>query len=204
MSTTVKKTRDRYREFRSKLSQEIRQSDVLPKDLQHRMLSEIDKRLDLDVDSLLSSPKLKIQLSPAELDRQLLDLYNKVADNPGSDILRTVLGGANVGRQSYYLKQQARKEKTRSRIEKESKVSIPQFLDDEGVGGNKSVTTWVKKTLRRNMNSDVMKSSKDKTTMTISPFGVSSGNRIRTHQPVAIKAGQFTHTRPSRVPSLLI
>ena len=75
ISTTVKKTRRLYRQFRSNLSKEIRQSYVLPKDIQLRLLKELDKRLDLDVDELLESPKLKVKLSPAELDRQLLEFY---------------------------------------------------------------------------------------------------------------------------------
>ena len=97
LSRTVTNTREIYREFRSNLSQEIRQSKILPLDIQNRMLTELDKRLDLDVDELLSSPKLKLQLSPAELDRQLLDLYKAVTDNPSSDFMRTVLlGGKHV------------------------------------------------------------------------------------------------------------
>ncbi len=118
------------------------------------MLAELDKRLDIDVDELLSSPKLKFQLSPAELDRQLLDLYNAIIDNPGSDIIRTVLGGANVGRQSYYLKQQALKAKRTAKLESsESKAAMPQFLEDVGIGENATATTWIKRTLRRNLQS---------------------------------------------------
>jgi len=152
ISRTVKNTRDRYRDFRSKLAQEIRQSKVLPEDIKNGMLTEIDKRLDVDVDELLASPKLKIQLSPAELDRQLLDLYNSVSENPGTDILRTVMGGANVGRQSYYIKNQALKAKARARIESREANSItPQFLEDDGVDENRSATKWIKRALRRNL-----------------------------------------------------
>ena len=71
------------------------------------MVKELDKRLDLDVDELLASPKLKVQLSPAELDRKLLEFYNSVTEGPGGDVLRMIGGGANVGRQTYYMKQQA-------------------------------------------------------------------------------------------------
>lgn len=146
LSRTVKNTRERYREFRSNLSQEIRQSNVLPADIQQPILAELDKRLDIDVDELLSSPKLKLQLSPAELDRQLLELYKAVADNPSSDILRSVMGGSNVGRQGYYIKQQALKAKTKARME--SAQYKPHFSDDFGDG---VATKWIKKTLRRNL-----------------------------------------------------
>lgn len=152
-SRTVKSTRARFREFRSKLSQEITQSRVLPLELQDKMLGELDKRLNLDVDELLGSPKLKIQLSPAELDRQLLDLYNTISENPGADIFRTVMGGANVGRQNLYIRQQMRNEaKGRARKEsKGSRITAPQFLDDVGGSESRSATKWIKKALRKNM-----------------------------------------------------
>lgn len=155
ISKTVKITRARFREFRSKLAQEIAQSRVLPLELQEKMLGELDKRLDLDVDELLGSPKLKIQLSPAELDRQLLELYNTISENPGADIFRTVMGGANVGRQNMYIREQMRKEsKARALKERRSGgAMIPQFLDDVGGGDTRSATKWVKKALRRNMQS---------------------------------------------------
>ena len=133
------------------MAQEIRQSKVLPNDIQNRMLNELEKRLELDVDELLSSPKLKLQLSPAELDRQLLDLYQAVTDNPSSDLLRTVLGGSNVGRQGYYLRQQALKAKAQARLEnRQVKAALPQFLDDFGEG---DATKWIKEALRRNLQS---------------------------------------------------
>lgn len=157
LSMTVKNTRERYREFRSKLSQEIRQTNVLPADIQNRMLAELDKRLDLDVDELLASPKLRLQLSPAELDKQLLDLYKAVSENPGADLLRTVMGGANVGRQSLYLKQQAQKAKMQARVENGEKTVFPQFLEDVGLGGG-TATKWIKRTLRRNLQQNTSQS----------------------------------------------
>lgn len=217
LSTTVKNTRDWYREFRSNLSNEILRSKVLPEDLQKRMLSELDKRLEVDVDSLLASPKLKLQLSPAELDKQLLDLYNAVAENPSADILRTVLGGAQVGRQGLYLKQQARKQKTLERLENGEKNALPQFLDDVGVGEYGSATSWIKKTLRRNLQQSGShsflqdkkmssitneKKHKDKTTMTTS-FGrsqASSSTMIFGSFPKQYPARRLS----SRLPSLLI
>jgi hypothetical protein len=219
LSTTMKNTRDWYREFRANLSQEIRQSNVLPQDIQKRLLSELDKRLDLDVDSLLYSPKLKLQLSPAKLDKQLLDLYNAVADNPSADILRTVMGGANVGRQSYYLKQQARKQKTRAKLESREKNSLPQFLDDVGMGEYRSATSWIKKTLRRNLQQNVGQSflqdkkismnienknshqNKDETTM-IAYFGKSQPSR--TIPFYSFPTQHYARRLGSRLPPLLI
>lgn len=152
VSRTMKNTRQRYREFRSNLADEIRSSEVLPYDLKQGMLYELEKRLDIDVDELLTSPKLKFQLSPAELDRQLLDLYNTVIKNPGADMLRTVLGGANVGRQSYYLKQEATKARKKELLEEKGMNSRkPEFLEDVGVGGGKTATARIKRTLRRNL-----------------------------------------------------
>ena len=49
-------------------------------------MTELNKKLDLDIDDILESPKLRLNLSPAELDNQLLDLYKWVADGPrGAD-----------------------------------------------------------------------------------------------------------------------
>lgn len=62
---------------------------------------------------------------------------------------------SNVGRQSYYLKQQARKQKTRAKLESREKNSLPRFLDDVGMGKYRSATSWIKKTLRRNLQQNV-------------------------------------------------
>lgn len=147
ISTTVKRTRSRFRLFRSQLSQEIQQSNVLPKELQQRLVKELDKRLDLDVDTLLGSPKLRLQLSPAELDKRLLEFYNTVSESPSGDVLRVIGGGNNVGRQNYYLKQQALKKK----YNKESSQVPPQFIQDEGIGERLTVTKSIKKALERNL-----------------------------------------------------
>jgi len=153
ISQTVKRTRHRFRQFRSKLSQEIRQSNVLPKDLQQKLIAELDKRLDVDVDILLGSPKLKIQLSPAELDRQLLDLYNNLSESPSGDVLRVIGGGSTVGRQNYYLRQQALKttrerRKFRGYADRSRFLSnLPQLTD----GDETTASTWVQRALRRNL-----------------------------------------------------
>ena len=106
LARSFSRTRARYRGFRSKLSQEISKTSVLPKDLQLRLIAELDKRLDVNLDELLDSPKLRVKLSPAKLDKLLLDLYDSVTKGPSGDVLRVIGGGANVGRQAQYIKQQ--------------------------------------------------------------------------------------------------
>ena len=119
---------------------------VLPKELQKRMLAELNKRLDLDIDAILESPKLRLQLSPAELDKQLLDFYTKASQGPSGDILRVIGGGANVGRQNLYLKQQARKQRKSSDF-----FTFPDvFADLEDTDERERTTTqWVKLALSR-------------------------------------------------------
>ena len=100
ISRTFRRTRGRYRYFRARLSEEISKSNVLPKPLQQRLTAELDKRLDVDLDELLSSPKLRVKLSPAKLDKLLLELYDSVVQGPSGDVFRVIGGGSNVGRQS--------------------------------------------------------------------------------------------------------
>jgi len=154
ITQTVERTRHRFRQFRDKLSQEIRQSNVLPKDIQQKLVAELDKRLDADVELLLGSPKLKIQLSPAELDRQLLDLYNNLSESPSGDVLRVIGGGSTVGRQNYYLRQQALKAAREKRLSKRNedrarfRPSLPQPVDGDE---DATASSWVQKALRRNL-----------------------------------------------------
>lgn len=63
------------------------------------MVSELNKRLDLDLDDILGSPKVRLSLSPAELDKQLLDLYEKVTEGPGGEAVRFVFGGEYTAKQ---------------------------------------------------------------------------------------------------------
>jgi len=111
-------TRGRYRRFRTRLSQEIQQSNVLPKDLQKKIVAELDKRLDLDLDEILDSQTLRIKLSPAELDKLLLELYNSVVQGPRGDVFRVIGGGTDVGKQFLYLQQQAKQEQQQLRHDK--------------------------------------------------------------------------------------
>jgi len=139
LSRTFKKTRERYRSFRKRLSQDISKSNVLPKELQQRLITELDKRLDVDFDELMSSPKLRVKLSPAKLDKLLLELYDSVTDGPSGDVFRVIGGGANVGKQNLYMKQQ------------QSKSTKARYHDDlEDLEDSKPVSL-VKKALRRNL-----------------------------------------------------
>ena len=118
------------------------------------MMNELEKRLDLDLDEILESPKLRLALSPAELDKQLLELYNRVTDGPGGDILRIVGGGQEVALQSLYLRRQAFKQRAKNpRYD-------PLFAftgldgdddDDDFDMDQKTVSDWVSRALRRNL-----------------------------------------------------
>lgn len=123
ITKTFKRNRRGYRSFRSKLSQEISKSNVLPKPLQQRLTAELDKRLDVDLDKLLSSPKLRVKLSPAKLDKLLLELYDSVVQGPSGDVFRVIGGGSNVGRQNLYMKQQQGKQPLQS-------VSQSTFIEE--------------------------------------------------------------------------
>ena len=139
LSRTFKKTRERYRSFRKRLSQDISKSNVLPKELQQRLITELDKRLDVDFDELMSSPKLRVKLSPAKLDKLLLELYDSVTDGPSGDVFRVIGGGANVGKQNLYMKQQ------------QSKLTMTQYHVDLEDLEDSTPVSLVKKALRRNL-----------------------------------------------------
>ena len=80
---------------------------VLPNRVKQSLVNELDKRLDLDIDFILQSPKLRLQLSPAELDKKLLELYKNAADGPRGDVLRIIGGGNDVALQDFYVKRKS-------------------------------------------------------------------------------------------------
>jgi len=106
---------------------------VLPKDLQHRVVSELDKKLDIDLDTVLASPKLRLKLSAAELDKQLLELYNKVSQSPSGDVLRVVGGGTDVGKQNLYLRRQAMR--GRKLTQSRTFVDGGEVYEEDGAAG---------------------------------------------------------------------
>jgi hypothetical protein len=104
ISTTLRYTRYRYRQFRSRLSSEILQNTVLPKTRRERMAADLEQKFDFDIDEILESPKLRLQLSPAELDKSLLELYDNVSRGPSGDVLRLIGAGGNpIGLQNLYM-----------------------------------------------------------------------------------------------------
>jgi len=164
--TTITKTRARYRLFRSNLSAELASSTVLPPALQQTLTRELNRRLDLDVDTLLNSPspKLRLQLSPAELDKRLLDFYDDMAGGPRGDVLRWIGAGGSgtVSAQWQYLQRMEMSRRVKEELRRTQKggwgkgggagVVGPVFLEDGGEAGRgPSATKWVKRVLRRNM-----------------------------------------------------
>lgn len=165
-------TRSRFRQFRAKLSEEIQQSKVFPESIEQRIVSELDKRLDLDLDEIVSSPKLRLKLSPAELDAQLLDLYNSLSQGPGGEAIRSTFGGEYVKKQN--LRTQKKQQNISPKILKNPKpVFAPDsdFLEDWANENAFAPEDWVKTTLRRNFPG-----SYDKFAGDVSPSELDSTN----------------------------
>ena len=103
----LEKSRKYYRLFRNRLRNEIEsKSTFLPENLRELLKAELDKKLDIDFDELINNPKLQIQLSPAELDANLLALYRQLGKGEFGDLLRVIGGGGGVGRQTIYMKEE--------------------------------------------------------------------------------------------------
>jgi len=153
IASNISRSRELYRQFRSRLSEEIKQSKVLPKVLQMSLIEELDKRLDLDIEAILQSPKLRVQLSPAELDKRLLNFYNDVTGGPGGDVVRVISGGSvSVGRQHLYLKQKARKQRRRNELA-HNRFSRSQFNEElnNTDENDRTPSQWVRTALNRNL-----------------------------------------------------
>jgi len=121
---------------------------VLPKPLRDSLLKELDKRLDFDFDEFLSSPKFRLSLSPAELDKSLLELYNTISESPSGDMLRLIGGGGPVGLQNMYMRRQAQKELMR-------RGSVPSFFpppfdEAEAEGTGRTPSEWVRFVMQKN------------------------------------------------------
>jgi hypothetical protein len=113
---------------------------------------ELNKRLDVDIDEALASPKFKLKLSPAELDKSLLEFYDKVSESPGGDVIRVIGGGGSIGLQNLYIKRQAQKE--RKRQGGLVKELFPSFADVDAEEGNRTASQWVRWTLNRTLKED--------------------------------------------------
>ena len=149
LSTTLRFTRHRYRQFRSRLSTEIMQNRVLPDSIKSRLKADLDKRLDFDIDEILESPKLRLKISPAELDKQLLELYDSLGRGPGGDVLRLIGGGGQVGMQNLYMRRMAQKRKKRTGVTPDL---VPFYLvDSESDDNPRTLVGGIRRALRRNL-----------------------------------------------------
>jgi len=148
----MRRSRARYRLFRSRLSQEVLQSKVLPNRVKESFVNELDRRLDLDFDNMLQSPKLRLQLSPAELDKQLLEFYKSVVDGPSGDILRQLGGGSDVALQDLYIKKNSLRGRSKN-PQSFGNVSIGPFdaLGEDSDKEERTASQWVNSVLRRNL-----------------------------------------------------
>jgi hypothetical protein len=172
---------------------------VLPSGLKQRLVGDLDKRLDLDIDQMLETPKLRLQLSPAELDKRLLELYKNVAEGPSGDVLRNFVGGNEVALQDLYLKKQAAKERARNPGSRGKLSFGPVHAVGEDSDEKRTASQWVNLALRRNLpKSDVgnvpsSDEKKDKTTMTLDKVRSPYSAQIQTFAKTPLP-GQFCPT----------
>mmetsp|Transcript_11917 Transcript_11917/g.28251 ORF Transcript_11917/g.28251 Transcript_11917/m.28251 type:complete len:906 (-) Transcript_11917:1089-3806(-) len=160
MASGLRQSRARYRMFRSRLSQEVSQSNVLPNRVKQSLVNELDKRLDLDIDFILQSPKLRLQLSPAELDKKLLELYKNVADGPRGDALRIIGGGNDVALQDLYIRRNKGRSKNRR-----------SFLAPAGTEDNedkkRTTSQWVNSVLKKELPKTLTENESDNLKMSL-------------------------------------
>ena len=104
----------------------------MPKPIRERLVGELSKRLDIDIEEAITSPKLKLQLSPAELDSSLLELYEKMIESPGGDLLRLIGGGGAIAMQNLYLRRQIEKERMKNGWLPDVFPSLVDEADDDG------------------------------------------------------------------------
>jgi hypothetical protein len=131
---------------------------VLPKSIRDRLVAELDKRLEIDIDQFLDSPKLRLKLSPAELDKSLLELYDTVSESPGGDILRLIGGGGAIALQNLYMRRRSERERWR-KIKEGATFSpldiFPSYVEDDGSMDNEmndgTPTQLIRQSLRRNL-----------------------------------------------------
>ena len=125
---------------------------VFPSGVAQRLTNELDKRLDLDIDEELESPKLRLQLSPAELDKRLLKLYKNIVDGPRGDVLRIIGGGQEVALQDLYIKTHALRDRAKD-PKNQTILSFGPFeaLDDDSDDTKRTASQWVNWALRRNL-----------------------------------------------------
>jgi hypothetical protein len=175
-----------------------------------RLISELEKRLDLDIDDMLESPKLRLQLSPGELDKQLLELYKNIANGPRGDVLRVIGGGQEVAFQDLYIKRRAGK-KRRNQAFNQASLSFGPFdsLGDDSSEESQTASQWVQQALNKNLQGNLVPTTILKPgTKSKSPQGDNNNmkmcaqlenSRIHVHSnsPMACTAKQFCPPRKS-------
>jgi hypothetical protein len=126
---------------------------VLPAPVRNRLLAELKKTFDFDIDELLDSPKLRVKLSPAEMDKALLKLYDTISESPGGDILRVIAGGGPIGLQNLYMRRHVEKERWRRLREGRNFDLFPTYLfdDDRREAKRTTASYLVRTSLRRNI-----------------------------------------------------
>ena len=194
VAATLQKSRERYRMFRERLSNEISHNkgsprtddctltivlvslscfsvSVLPKPIRERLVVELSKRLDIDIEEAITSPKLKLQLSPADLDSSLLELYEKMIESPGGDLLRLIGGGGAVAMQNLYLRRQVEKERVKNGWLPDVFPSLVDEADDDVMGdGPLQRIRWA-------MRKNIPPSSTGSTGNHRGPFTLSQANK---------------------------
>ena len=189
---------------------------VLPTGLKERLVKDLDKRLDLDIDNIIESPKLRLQLSPAELDKRLLELYKDIQKGPRGDVLRIIGGGQEVALQDLYIKTHAIRERARNPLNQTLTFGPFESLGEESDDGKRTASQWVNLALRRNLAKSYVSTTRlnakqdiakedtegknDRMTMSLQD-SARSYPRTALH---ATKANQFCPPRSTRSFSLLI
>lgn len=99
---------------------------------------------------------MRLQLSPAELDKSLLDLYDRISESPSGDVLRVIGGGGPIGLQKLYMKRQAAKTARRKLLNGGALDLLPYFAGDIDAltkEDQRSPAQWVRLALSRNLPS---------------------------------------------------
>jgi hypothetical protein len=167
----------------------------LPNPLKKRLQSELNKRLDLDIENILESPKLQLKVSPAELDKQLLDLYRWVADGPSGDVLRIIAGGQDVAFQDLYIKRQSRKERLRT-SRKPPKLSGGFDFFDDSETERRTTSQWINQALKRNLAKKNTVPQKDTST---DPKQTSQTNQDKTEMSMSFYPSTLSPNSPARL-----
>ena len=99
-----------------------------------------------------------MKLSPAELDKSLLELYDTVSESPGGDMLRLIGGGGAVALQNLYMRRHAERERWRKLKDGVAFSALdifPTYVDDDGNEADEiydgTPTQLIRQSLGRNL-----------------------------------------------------